>query len=47
MDINKEFDIANSDGGKMILFEEFCGWAITKGLDLEDDDDYDQDNFAG
>ena len=31
----------------MILFKEFAEWAITKGLDLEDDDDYDQDNFTG
>ena len=23
----------------MILFEEFCKWALEKGLDLEDDDD--------
>lgn len=25
----------------MILFDEFCKWAIKKSLDLEDDDDDD------
>jgi hypothetical protein len=26
-----------------VLFDEFCPWAIKKGLDLEDDDDDDPD----
>lgn len=25
----------------MVLFDEFCNWAITKTLDLPDDDDED------
>jgi len=25
----------------MILFDEFCEWAIKKNLDLDDDDDVD------
>ena len=31
-----------------ILFDEFCNWAISKNLDLEDDDDdlADADNFT-
>ena len=31
------------DGGGMVLFIEFCDWAVKKHLDLEDDDD--EDNF--
>ncbi len=31
------------DGGGMVLFIEFCDWAIKKNLDLDDDDD-DDDN---
>ena len=30
------------DGGGMVLFIEFCDWAIKKSLDLEDDDDDDK-----
>jgi hypothetical protein len=33
------FDEIDSDGGGMILFDEFCSWAIKKNLDLEDDVD--------
>ncbi len=29
------------DGGGMVLFIEFCDWAIKKSLDLEDDDNDD------
>ena len=35
----KSFREADKDGGGMILFIEFCDWAIKKSLDLEDDDD--------
>lgn len=27
------------NAGGVILFDEFCQWAIQKNLDLEDDDD--------
>jgi Ca2+-binding EF-hand superfamily protein len=30
---------ADKDGGGQILFVEFVDWAISKNLDLEDDDD--------
>lgn len=33
------FKQADKDGKGMILFIEFCDWAIKKNLDLEDDDD--------
>lgn len=33
------FKEADKDGHGMILFVEFCDWAIRKNLDLEDDDD--------
>lgn len=29
----------DKDGGGMVLFDEFCEWAIRKSLDLDDDDD--------
>lgn len=35
---------ADSDQGGMILFDEFCEWAINKNLNLEDDDDEDEDD---
>ncbi len=44
MDVNSLFDEVNSDedmNGSYILFGEFARWAISVGLDLEDDDDYD------
>ena len=28
-------------GGGFVLFDEFCKWAISKALDLEEDDDFD------
>ena len=33
------FAEVDSDGGGMVLFDEFSRWAMIKGLDLEDDDD--------
>lgn len=38
-DIDGEFAKIDTNGGGMILFDEFCKWAIAKSLDLEDDDD--------
>jgi hypothetical protein len=35
----QSFKEADRDGQGMILFIEFCDWAIKKNLDLEDDDD--------
>ena len=29
----------DKNGGGMVLFAEFCEWAIKKNLDLEDDDE--------
>ncbi len=37
--IAAEFEKMDTDGGGKILFGEFCDWAVTKDLDLEDDDD--------
>lgn len=36
---------ADADGMGMILFIEFCSWAINKQLDLDDDNDDDQDEM--
>lgn len=38
-DIEGEFAKIDKNGGGIILFDEFCEWAIAKNLDLEDDDD--------
>lgn len=38
-DAGASFKEADKDGKGMILFIEFCDWAIRKNLDLEDDDD--------
>ena len=38
-DAEEEFKKIDANGGGYILFDEFCKWAITKNLDLEDDDD--------
>ena len=35
----EEFKKIDTNGGGIILFDEFCNWAISKNLDLEDDDD--------
>jgi len=34
-----EFDSIDTNGGGMILFQEFCDWAFSKDFDLEDDVD--------
>ena len=39
IDAEKSFNEIDTNGGGSILFDEFCQWAITKNLDLEDDDD--------
>ena len=35
----KEFTLIDTNGGGIILFDEFCEWAWARNLDLEDDDD--------
>ena len=40
-DMEATFNEIDTNGGGMILFDEFCRWAIHRNLDLEDDDDYD------
>ena len=42
-DPEKEFNAIDENGGGMILFDEFCDWAIWRGLDLEDDEDAEKD----
>jgi len=39
VDAEAEFKKIDTNNGGYILFDEFCKWAITKNLDLEDDDD--------
>lgn len=39
IDAEEEFKKVDTNGGGFILFDEFVKWAITKNLDLEDDDD--------
>ena len=38
-DMAAEFAIIDKNGGGQILFDEFVEWAISKNLDIEDDDD--------
>jgi len=38
-DMTEEFNKIDLNKGGIILFDEFCKWAIKKNLDLEDDDD--------
>ena len=42
-DIESEFASIDTNHGGIILFDEFCDWALRKQLDLEDDDDFDDD----
>jgi len=37
------FKKVDSDNGGMLLFDEFAHWALQEGLDLEDDDDFDDE----
>ena len=37
-----EFKKIDKNGGGVIMFAEFCEYAIHKDLDLEDDDDFDE-----
>jgi len=39
LDAKRTFRELDKDGHGMILFDEFCHWAIINHLDLEDDDD--------
>ena len=39
----QQWNECDRDGAGMVLFDEFCNWAIQKNLDLDDDDD-DDDN---
>ena len=41
------FEELDADGKGMILFDEFCTWAITQHLDLEDDDPDSDDSDEG
>jgi len=38
-DMESEFKKIDKNGGGVVLFDEFVEWAISKNLDLEDDDD--------
>ena len=38
-DMEEEFANIDTNGGGYILFDEFVRWAITKNLDIEEDDD--------
>ncbi len=38
-DPQAEFKAIDKNGGGVILFDEFADWALTKGLDLVDDDE--------
>lgn len=38
-----EFKSIDRNGGGFVLFQEFCNWAVPKGLDAEDDDNYEYD----
>lgn len=40
-DAKAEFDKIDTNKGGVVLFDEFCEYAIKKSLDLEDDDDFD------
>ena len=42
-DARATFAEIDEDGHGMVLFDEFCNWAIAKQLDLEDDED-DEEN---
>jgi Ca2+-binding EF-hand superfamily protein len=39
------FNEIDANKGGFILFDEFCLWAITRNLDLEDDDDFEDEEL--
>jgi Ca2+-binding EF-hand superfamily protein len=44
-DPESEFNKIDNNKGGVIMFEEFCNYAITKNLDLEDDDNFDDEEL--
>ena len=46
VDADAEFDSIDANGGGIVLFDEFCTWALVKGLDVEEDDDGDEDQIV-
>lgn len=44
-DAQAEFNKIDTNKGGVIMFDEFCEWAIKKQLDLEDDDDFDDEEL--
>ena len=44
-DPESEFNKIDINHGGVIMFDEFCTYAIKKNLDLEDDDDFDDDDI--
>ena len=45
-DPDASFREIDTNGGGVILFDEFADWALRKGLDLEDDDNFDDPALA-
>ena len=45
--VEAEFASIDTNGGGFILFDEFSKWAISKALDLEEDDDFDGKEVEG
>lgn len=41
--LDEQWAECDADGKGKVLFDEFCNWAIKKGLDLDDDDDVDEE----
>merc|ERR1711879_322615 len=41
-DVEAEFKKIDADGGGRVLFDEFCQWALMKGLDYDQDMDEDE-----
>lgn len=39
-DVKQTYSQLDKDNSGLVRFDEFCGWAIHKQLDLEDDDDF-------
>merc|ERR1711972_440186 len=48
-DPEAEFKVVDAQGGGLLLFDEFCQWALQKGLDYDadnDEDEEDEENVA-